>query len=212
MTTLQRSIQVGTDDAKEALGDPPLLGGNILLTTVGHHAGFRFQNIQIPQDARVDSAVLSLVVANTDKQDAEGTWSCQDADDTATFTTTDGDIDGRPKTTASVAWTDNDLGGTGTVVETPDLAACVQEVIDRGGWAAGNSVVFLYVHDSTTDLLSIVAFESENFDEASLTVEWTYLDPNAVEIVHQERFELSHQEGFALTHQENFRTTHREQR
>jgi hypothetical protein len=176
-----RSVAQGSDDGFEsAAGSPDLDDTHHVLASVGQTLGLRFEDIQVPNNAELASATISVTLTDTSKNDAEGTWFGQDADDTSTFTTTDGDIDGRTKTTASAAWTTNDVGTAGNVAATPSLVDLVAEIIARGGWALGNSMAFFYVHDSSSDVLQFAAFENETEEPAFLTISYLVVDSQTV--------------------------------
>lgn len=171
--TATRPVVAGSDDAKEASGMSPDTGQAVnLIDAVNFHLGLRFTDLPIQQGSIISDLRISLTLSDSSKNDAEGTWYCHDVDDAATFTTTNGDLDGRAKTTATVAWTTNDLGNANDRVTTPNLSACLQEVVDRPGWQPGNSVVLLYVHNSTTDKIEVAAYENVTLQEPSLYVEY----------------------------------------
>lgn len=169
------SIAAGSDDAKEAAGGvtetTQASSGTI---DAGTWLGLRFAGLPVPQGAQIDSAVVRQVLTDNDKNDAEGTWRGHDVDNSPTFTESlDGDVDSRVTTTASVAWTTNDLGGAGTEVSSPELATVVQEIVDRAGWSSGNALTLLYEHASATDKLELASFEHATLQEPRLLLRWT---------------------------------------
>jgi hypothetical protein len=175
IVTVVRSIASASDDAVELPSSSADTDDtNLLFNTVGMYGGYRFTDVQVPNDVTILSTTISIRLTDTSKNDAEGTWYCEDADNPSTFTHgLDGDVDGRTKTTASIAWTTNDLGTSGTTIATPDLTTALEEVTDRAGWSPGNSMVFLYVHNSASDILIHSAFDSGS-NVPFLTV--TYLE------------------------------------
>jgi len=152
-------VAQSSDDAEELVDPSPTLSyatGHVNLTSSdlemindsGWHGGdqeigIRFQNVNIPQGATILAAHLEFV---TDEADSEPTTldiRAQDSDDAATFSTEAYNISDRPDTLTSVPWT---IGGWSTIGKyrtTPDLTDVVQEVIDRPGWTANNSMAFL---------------------------------------------------------------------
>jgi hypothetical protein len=163
------AISQSSDDARQAADDTVSITSSLLATAADILFGFRFQGVAIPPGATIVNATLWLTI-QIDKNDAEGIWHCEDVDDAATFTETSNNIGGRAATTATVAWTTNDLGGTGARIPTPNLSACVQEVVDRAGWVSGNDLVFVYSHTST-DALQVASFDDLE-PEASLVIDW----------------------------------------
>lgn len=102
------------------------------------------------------------ITSATYKMTAQGTYdaganviaflvSAHAADNAGALATTNGDVNTttRPRTTAvSSVWTQ-----TSVVINTQysiDVTTVVQELVNRGGWAAGNSIVILVDTNSTT--------------------------------------------------------------
>jgi hypothetical protein len=176
-------ITTGSDDAHEeaATGAVTIDGTVMTAANVNDLLAVRFGGILMPAGAIIDAALLDLVLSDNDKNDAEGAWHCQATNDAPTFTTTATDISSRVRTTASVAWNTNDLGSSGTVVTPPDLKTALQEVINRPGWASGNSVVFIYLHNSGTDKIQFATLDHATLAEARLEVAWSAGTPPAVQ-------------------------------
>lgn len=77
--------------------------------------------------------------------------SAHATDDAAVLATTNGNLNttARPRTTAvSGTWTQTSV--TAATVYSIDVTTVVQELINRGGWAAGNSIVMIVDTDTTT--------------------------------------------------------------
>ena len=69
------------------------------------------------------------------------------ADSAATYQTGNGSMADRAVTGASVAWsppTWPTAGAAGAAQRTPNLAALVQAVVDRPGWAPGNALALQF--------------------------------------------------------------------
>lgn len=124
-------------------------------------AGMRFQNLTIPQGARIDSAfiVVSSHEAKTPEDVANLTIYGEATDDAQTFTD-DALITDRPSTLATVEWTVAEEWGLYTFHRTADLTPIVQELVDREGWESGNSIAF------------IVAGEDQGPSEVENAREW----------------------------------------
>jgi type IV pilus assembly protein PilY1 len=123
--------------------------------------GLRFPRVDIPQGATVTSAHLVLTPAST-QSGATGaeTWTVKAVsdDDTTTFTNTNGDISKRATTAASVNWTVPDTT-VDTPVNSPDLSAVVQEVVNRSGWCGGNAMAFVISSGATALTRYFESFE-----------------------------------------------------
>lgn len=109
-------------------------------------AGFRYTNVTIPQGATINSASISM----TAQAMTEGSLGNIDVDiygedvDNAAAWSLPGTRNPRDAmvntTTATTSWTPSASSGT---VTTPSLAAIIQEIVNRPGWASGNALVIL---------------------------------------------------------------------
>ena len=108
--------------------------------------GMRFNNIDIPPSATVTSAYIQFTVDETNSGTTNLTFKAEAHDDAPAFSNNDHDVSDRTTTNASVNWNPSDwtsVGEAGTDQQTPDLSAIVQEIVDRAGWSANNSMVFI---------------------------------------------------------------------
>ena len=106
--------------------------------------GIRFQNVSIPQGATITAAYLEFETDETNSGSTSLTIHGEATNSAATFTTQSYNISNRAKTSASVAW--NNIAAWSQVNQkhqTPNLAAVVQEIVNRGGWSSGNSMAFI---------------------------------------------------------------------
>ena len=106
--------------------------------------GIRFQNVNIPVGATINSAYIEFEVDDTYNQEPCSLLIVgHDVADAPAFTTTDYDVSSRSTTLASVVWEPDNWNSKNAKKQTDDLASIVQEVINNGGWASGNSMVFI---------------------------------------------------------------------
>jgi hypothetical protein len=93
------------------------------------------------------------------------------------------DISSRARTTASAAWAPAAAPAVGTKIDTPDISAIIQEIVDRPGWSENNRLtlmvypdVYLALPDPSTGgstTVQEIEFEAgPGSDSATLTVEW----------------------------------------
>ncbi|GAA4059046.1 hypothetical protein [Streptomyces shaanxiensis] len=104
--------------------------------------GLRFTGVTVPQGATVTAAWLGFTARSTGSGTSGPVVRGQDADSPATFASRDRDISARPLTDARVSWVPGPWTA-GKTYRTPDLAAVVQEIVDRPGWVPGNPMVFV---------------------------------------------------------------------
>jgi hypothetical protein len=147
-TVLAVRVTQGSDDAEQAT-----ISGSMLLTSseldLGYDSptqqtvGLRFQSLTIPPGSTITSAHIEFERDETETGVAALTIHGQAADNPATFSSTGFNITNRSTTSSSVAWNPPEWDSGSERHFTPDLTTIVQELADRGGWASGNSMVFL---------------------------------------------------------------------
>ncbi|MCJ7749595.1 MAG: hypothetical protein MUQ65_00640, partial [Armatimonadetes bacterium] len=112
--------------------------------------GVRYQTVPIPAGATIDSAALSFSPANTRWDNVIVYRAAEDVDSAAVFSSTHmpGGTAYNSRTTAKVYW---DIPNWTAYVwdDSPDLATVVQEVVDRGGWASNNNLLFILYETRT---------------------------------------------------------------
>ena len=152
-TVLDVRVSSGSDDAEEdASGAMYLTSTDLELvddpTNNGpdQRVGLRFTGLDIPQGAVITNAYVQFTVDNTDSGSVALVIRGHDTDDAGTFTAAPGNVSGRTTTDASVAWSPEPWtisGVAGPDQQTPDLAAVIQEIVDRPGWQAGNDLALI---------------------------------------------------------------------
>ncbi len=153
------TISTGSDDAEEfrvggIAGDMYLTSSDLEIGNDGgdeQYVGLRFQNVTVPQGATISNAYIRF---RADENDGAGSQlniyiAAQDIDNAPTFTTANYNLSGRTFTTAQYTWPDGSVPAwtNPNLYDTPDISAVVQEVVDRGGWANGNSMAFFLWSD-----------------------------------------------------------------
>src|SRR2546427_9062316 len=133
---------------KSADGTVSLTSSDLELVNDGDNqtVGMRFLGLTIPPGASIKAAYLQFKVDETTSVTTALVIQGQATDTAPTFTTATRNISLRPKTTAAAPWTPlswTTLDDAGPAECTPDLSAVLQEIVNRPGWASGNSVVFI---------------------------------------------------------------------
>jgi hypothetical protein len=159
--------------------------------------GLQWDQLGIPQGSTIDSAKITLQYDDGGNDGDPGlTIFADDVDNSATFEglAPDGssslpdpashNITARART-AGVAWappltTDDDIG---TLIDTPDLSALVQAIVDRPGWSDNNMLSFMIIPDAYLAApggAAVAVRESEfeadgapSSDQAILTIDFT---------------------------------------
>jgi hypothetical protein len=148
---LSVSVASSSDDAEEAAsGSVSLTSSDLELVNDGtagdQKIGVRFAGLNIPPGWLVASAIIQFTADETQSETTSLTIRAQAADNAPTFSTTNWGISTRPVTSSSVSWQPpawNTVGEAGPAQQTPDLAALLQEVVNRPGWLEGNAVAFI---------------------------------------------------------------------
>ena len=143
-------------------------------STGAQKVGLRFNGLSIPAGARITTAYLSFTATNPDWPNtnsgaASATIRGQSADNPGTFTYSDFNVSSRSTTSASVSWSNIPAWTTGQTYQSPDLAAVVQEIVDRPGWSGGNSMVFTITGSGSRSAFS---YEGSSSSAPRLTVNY----------------------------------------
>jgi hypothetical protein len=166
----ERQIGRGTDDAEEDVipstvtENTPLWAccvcpaSGYLCHITG--AGLRFTDVQIPHGAIIDSAWLSLLPFISSNDDVACTVYCEAVDNCTTFVSCgQHNISNRTRTQGKALWIERDAGSDW--VESCNLAALVQEVVNRPGWHTGNALAFILIPgDSAGEWRSNLQFQA----------------------------------------------------
>ena len=172
MPVASASVAAGADDADENESSGAV---DVTDTVVNSQAGataaarvwaaFRFAVSGITQYSKITSATIGI---DFDKatRDIDVDIHCELAASPAQFTTGTNNIQNRSRTTASVTWTDTDLGTP--PVSSPDFTAVVQEVVNS--FTPTYIVVILKPRSGTSNFVPIAAYEHATLAPALLNI------------------------------------------
>jgi type IV pilus assembly protein PilY1 len=132
-------------ETAQSLGAAYLKIGSSAFTKPPYYmSGMVFRSVNIPQGVQIVSARLKIRSYNSTLTGAiYGKIEAEAADSSGAFGSARR-IGSLPRTSASVNWDFDEPWSENTWYESPDIADVIQEVIDRGGWSAGNSLAILY--------------------------------------------------------------------
>jgi hypothetical protein len=183
--TAQSQVNASSDDAEErganatsGTGTIDLTSSDIELTNDGgdgdQYIGLRFNNLNIPQGAFISNAYIQFTVDETDNSPGTVVFQVEAVDNSTTFTSTAFDISSRTVVNDSVLWSNipawTNAGDAGADQQSPDLARLVQHIVNRGGWASGNSLNFI-IHG--TGERTAEAYDGTSASAATLIVEYS---------------------------------------
>jgi uncharacterized protein YjiK len=127
--TVEVDVTAESDDAEEDdVGAVDLNSSDLELVEEGtiQTVGMRFNGLAIPQGATITNATIQFQTDETDNGAIALTIRGEASDNAATFTTATGN------------W--ETVGEAGPDQRTPDISSVIQEVVNRPGWASGNSL------------------------------------------------------------------------
>jgi VCBS repeat-containing protein len=142
-------VEASSDDAEEEESGAMDLNSSdleLVLEASNQTVGMRFNGIDIPQGATVSKAYIQFQTDETNSEATSLSLQGEATDNALTFVDTDGNITSRGRTTAAVSWTPvpwTTRGEAGPNQQTPDIAAVIQEIVNRPGWSSGNSLVII---------------------------------------------------------------------
>ncbi|MEZ4954911.1 MAG: carbohydrate binding domain-containing protein [Saprospiraceae bacterium] len=159
--TVSVRVNASSDDAEQNLSTGAVVINSSDLelavdVSASQLVGMRFNGITIPSGATITNAYVEF------ETDAVWTTACsltiqgQAADNPNTFVASNTNLSARPKTTASVAWSPAAWNTVDEKHQSPNLSSIIQEIVNRSGWASGNSMV-IFVQGTGTR-------EAESFD------------------------------------------------
>jgi len=147
--TISARVAAGSDDAEERSDARVNLTSSdleLVYDKSDQKVGMRFNGIDIPNGATISAASIQFQVDETPSGTTNLSIQAQAADNPPTFSTSTGSISSRTRTAAAVSWSPPawpTKGIAGPDQRTPSIATVIQEVVDRTGWASGNSLVII---------------------------------------------------------------------
>ena len=133
----------------------------------------RFNNLQVPRGAVIESASIEFEVDETSSGSTLVTIKGENTDNAAVITGNNNDISSRPVTSARVDW---DIPAWNTVSskqQSPDIASIISEIVNRPGWSAGNSIVITV---SGSGRRTAESYNGESANAPKLTVIYSTQD------------------------------------
>ncbi len=150
-TVVEVRVATGNDDAEEsAAGSVSLTSSDLELVLDGSNqtVGMRFAGLAVPSNAQITNAYVQFTVDAPSSGATSLTLAGEASGNAAVFAKTTRNISARLRTDPSVAvtwapvsWTAR--GQAGASQRTPNLAAVVQQIVDRSGWTSGNALALI---------------------------------------------------------------------
>jgi hypothetical protein len=168
------SVEDGTNDA---LQDPDLsvkvAYGWITLNSPEHYGALRFAVPDVPQGATIVAAEFQVYVDGPDVDSPRVEIHGELAANPPVFSAEPENISARPKTLASVNWSEDDVGDGW--IQSPSLVSVIQELVDQETWMPNQHMVLIL--DATSQASNLAPFEFRQYDNASefaprLGIQW----------------------------------------
>ncbi len=147
----EEGINGSSPGAMEALDSSDLEFGETEGGSSGVQAiGLRFNKINIPNGAIITSASIQFTADEDVDNPADVVLTIfgENVDNSSTFDATDSNISNRPLTTEGVDWSIpiwTTVGEAGSNQKTPDIKSVIQEIVNRPGWKASNSIGIIFI-------------------------------------------------------------------
>jgi hypothetical protein len=147
--TIDQRVAAFLDDVEEAANgtiyvnsaDLELVQDGSVTQTVG----IRWPGLAIPHGAAITNAYIQFAAREAQSVATSLTFRAEASDNATSFASTSFNVTSRTRTTSSTAWAPVawNVGEAGANQRTPNLAAVIQEVVSRPGWASGNALAII---------------------------------------------------------------------
>jgi hypothetical protein len=142
-------VRAGAEDAEESASGSVDRGSSdleLVRDSDDQTVGLRFTGVGIPPGATIERAWVQFKVDETGSQTANLTITGQNVGNAPAFTTGSRNVSLRARTVA-VGWPAvppwPTVGARGPAQQTPDIAAILQQLVNRADWGSGNAVVII---------------------------------------------------------------------
>lgn len=175
MSTISVQVSSSSDDAYEESGTITLNGLSFNVDDGVKYGFDRWTGLGVLDGATINSAVASYKIVDGNGDEPDVTFWGDDRDSPPTATSASNDIGSRTPTSASIAWSDTNLGvGAAAFVEAPAFTAIIAELVASGFLAGGIVAIF---YSSTNDITSRdfnrLTYDNDPADAAILEVDYT---------------------------------------
>lgn len=179
--TVDKHVNNVTDDAEQIVGTGVVSTADTVMDltangTTTQIAGVRFFDLNIPAGATITNAYIeftSPASGTVSRGTPSITIRTENTDNSTTFNAVNNDLSSRATSSTSVVWTPGTVA-TGVKFQTPSLATLVQSMVNRTGWASGNSMSFILSGSAGNNYRRAQTIEGGGTpNSARLVVEWS---------------------------------------
>lgn len=133
----------------------------------------RYTNVTIPGGATITKAYITVEAHSGTDAGVLSNIYANDHDD-AVAPTDNAEMVALARTTAFTAW-DGEVFSADTPTNSDDIAAVIQEIIDRGGWNSGQALMIIWDDDGSPNdkRYRIHSYDGQPIQTQKLHVEYT---------------------------------------
>ncbi len=133
--------------------------------------GLRFSGVNIPSGATICDAKIEFIAEGASDDNFTVQIKGQVGANMNGFYNSNYDISNRPKTDANIDWNfGNNVWSNNEVVETPNLASIVQEIVDNNQWNSGNNMFFFFENENGIGTRRVYSYNDHYSKAARLIV------------------------------------------
>lgn len=173
MASITTQVAASADDAQELSAGTVDTSGNALnASSANQYIGLAFSSASFPdlKNAVITGAYLDMYLTSSDNDTPNLTIYGEATDYASSFSGAINEISSRTKTTAGITWSGSNIG-TGWKTS-PDIAAVIQEVIDRPGWSSSLGIVIIVKGNSGASYFRTRSYDGNSSQAAKLTIEY----------------------------------------
>lgn len=186
-TTSEFQVNASTDDCLRRLETSEYFGLTAGYDSTGYYSatyyeygsGLRFNDVTIPQNAKIKEAYLNLTCEALRYGAFKTRISAEKHDNATTFVDNGTIFDNRYNnhTTTVVDWDSSDYWAKDSVYQSPDISNVIEEITNRSGWVSGNSIVLFWEDFDSRSSVSGSQRRSYSYDGsttkcAKLIIKW----------------------------------------
>ncbi len=132
--------------------------------------GLRFTGVNIPQGATITNAYIEFETDEVSNGTANFEIFGEDVDYAPAFSNASYDVSNRLTVPNSVLWSNvENWSAVDATHQTPNIAAVIQDIVDRGGWNSGNPLVIMITGAGTR---TAEAYDGESSAAPLLHIEY----------------------------------------
>ncbi len=154
VTTTTYTLADVNDDAEETISSGSVNTGSSQIDMDNSQInGFRFQNINLPNNEKILNSTITFRARQGDSSDVTLRFYAENTANASAFSTNNSDISSRPLTTAYTNWQPSrwrsNNRNNNRAYTSDDISAPIREVINNLLWTSGNSLAIIQTVESS---------------------------------------------------------------